>query len=288
VFDKITLQRSIGRQPLTAGELAEALLFYKNVHIVFNETLLTKLARSIGMPALLDILARPNVSAVYCSDGVFGTSTTTIGGIQRYGFGSIQSTINQTTRKLIKDRTEIFEFLLAKRGGCSRFEAMRYARKLRPLLPFRKYASDDFVPGGISQAAEQDALDHPYVYEAVRRSLNALVPSCPPLPMFRFDVIKVPGGGFAVDSDLDFVGLTARLTPADRENGLKIGPAVLLDVIFTVRTDLTIGVADLVASLRVNALALPEPVASGTTGVRTDREVPGGCIFRRKNNQGVY
>jgi hypothetical protein len=39
-------QRSIARQPLTAGELAEALLFYKDVHIVFNETNLTKLARA--------------------------------------------------------------------------------------------------------------------------------------------------------------------------------------------------------------------------------------------------
>jgi hypothetical protein len=236
VFEKITLQRSIGRQPLTAGELAEALLFYKDVHIVFNESNFIKLAQSVGVPTLIEIISRPNVSAVYCKDGVTGTMTNFVGGVQYHDLCSISTA---TAPHIITDRAELLAFLLERSGASSGFEAKRHARQLRQLMSFQSYARDDFVAGGIFEAARQDVLDHTYVSEAVRRSLNTLVPLAAPLPRFRFDVLKVDGG-FVVDTDLDFNHLSQFLPEADRLSGEKITPAVLLDIIFMTRVDLTI------------------------------------------------
>jgi hypothetical protein len=237
MFENVTLRRSTRRQPLTAGELAEALLFYQNAHIIFDYTSLSNIAKAIGVPALTELLSRPNVSAVYC-DELLATMTNTIGGVQIHDLVSIHVAVDQKTQKGIKDKTKILEFVLENHGGCSHSDAKKYAKFLREHVPFRSYASDDFVQGGVFAAVRQDALDRAYVYESVRENLRSLIPSCGPLPRFRFDVIKLDEG-FAVDTDLDFSHLNSLLPRSDPE-ALKIGPASLLDIIFMARADLTL------------------------------------------------
>ncbi len=66
MFEKIVLRRSDKGLALSAGELAEALLFYQNVHIILDYGSLSGLISQIGMPAIVSLVSRPNVSAIYC------------------------------------------------------------------------------------------------------------------------------------------------------------------------------------------------------------------------------
>ena len=61
MFEKIILRRSDKGPALSAGELAEALLFYQNVHIVLDYSSLRGLINQIGMPSIVSLLSRPNV-----------------------------------------------------------------------------------------------------------------------------------------------------------------------------------------------------------------------------------
>ena len=49
MFEKIVLKRSIDGPPISLGELAEALLFYQNVHLVLDHSTLSHLIESIRM-----------------------------------------------------------------------------------------------------------------------------------------------------------------------------------------------------------------------------------------------
>src|SRR5579862_2034433 len=68
MFEKIILRRSEGGPALTLGEIAEALLFYQNVHLVLDYGTLLALVESLGMGGLLSLLARDNVTAVYTEE----------------------------------------------------------------------------------------------------------------------------------------------------------------------------------------------------------------------------
>lgn len=68
MFEKVTLRTSDRGDAITPGEIAEALLFYQNVHLVLDYYSLTGLIISLGMERLLSLLRRPNVSAVYTDE----------------------------------------------------------------------------------------------------------------------------------------------------------------------------------------------------------------------------
>jgi hypothetical protein len=124
MFDKIALRRSeIGSQ-LTAGDLAEALLFFQNVHIVLDQSALLALGKTVTMPTMLELLSRPNLSATYC-DHCTVTMTKTIGGIQYHDFGTV-SLVPQGARRR-GGLAERLEHIMIEKFGHSRREARRYA-----------------------------------------------------------------------------------------------------------------------------------------------------------------
>jgi len=88
MFEKIVLRRSEAGPVLSIGELAEALLFYQNVHIILDHSSFIEFVSSIGMPRLLSLLSKPNVSDVYCEE-TLGTRTETRGRVQFHSFVAI-------------------------------------------------------------------------------------------------------------------------------------------------------------------------------------------------------
>jgi hypothetical protein len=65
MFDHVVLRRAGGGQTLSAGQIAEALLYYQKVHLVIDRGTLLGLVRQIGMSQLLRLLQRQDFSAVY-------------------------------------------------------------------------------------------------------------------------------------------------------------------------------------------------------------------------------
>lgn len=208
MFEKIVLRRSHAGPALTLGEVAEALLFYQNVHIILDGGALRGfVSGSFGMRGLLNLLSRPNVTAVYTED-MLGTRTNTVGNHRIHDFIAFTWQGDKETGA-INSKQGRLEHLLYKAGN-SRKESRQLAERFLRKVPVRGLASDHFVSGGIPKAAVADLLNHGYAEQAVRR----IVQGTPGLEDYaesaRASVVLVRGGGFELLTNIDFAAASAR------------------------------------------------------------------------------
>lgn len=200
MFEKFVLRKSPDGPALTAGDLAEALLFYQNVHVVLDYGSLLGIARAIGMDRLFDLLNRPGVSAVYCEE-TLATRTHRSGLLDKHEFVAITVVGNQV-EGTFRSRTERIAFML-RNCGVGAPQAGKFAEKFRKKVPIMKFSDDSFVPGGVIESAKTDLQDASFVREAVRTILRHELGDTSHVGNFAFDVIIVPDG-FHVFTDLDF------------------------------------------------------------------------------------
>ena len=205
MFEKIILRQADSGPALTPGELAEALLFYQNIHLVLDYPSLNCLIEGIGMECILALLARPNVSAVY-SEQILGTSTDRIGSFDNHKFVAMNVMGSKETVQ-IKSRIQRMELLLTRQGHEKR-EARRLAERFRDKVPFRNIGDEYFLPGGIVKAARDDIDDGAFVYEAMRHVLADRIADNNLIRNFRFNVIPL-GETFQISTNLDFGSINA-------------------------------------------------------------------------------
>ena len=232
MFEKIVLRRSDVGSALTVGEIAEAILFYQNVHLVLDYPSLIGLIKTIGMPTLLSLLSRPNVSAVYCEE-TLGTRTDTVGPLEIHEFVAFMFTGDQTVGELkgIKKRLEyIFE-----RQGYNKKQAQKLVERFRRHVPIKKLSSDYFVTGGIVKSAFADINDQEFIHEAMRRVLaqktdNDIVPND-----FTFQVSSL-GNKFQISTNIDFDLINSQA----KQNAVKnsnVTPAHFINNVLEARAD---------------------------------------------------
>ena len=233
MFEKIVLRRSEKGPALTIGELAEALLFYQNVHLVLDYSTLNEFIRRIGMPQLLVLLARPNVSAVYCEE-TLGTRTERVGVIEHHSFVAFTFVGTQEVGEL-KSRKRRLEYILEHNHGYGKRQARRLVERFRMRVPTRKLTNDYFLPGGVVKAASDDLLDPEFVHEAMRRVLSHIVGIPPILGDFKFEIIPSPTG-FRIVTNLEFQAINAYRKNRDPRLD-NISPAHLVNEILMARAD---------------------------------------------------
>jgi hypothetical protein len=237
VFDQIVLRHSKSGPGLTLGEIAEALLFYRRVHIVLDPLSLKPLIDGLGPSGLLELLDRDGVSSVYSEDMAITQNYPITATYQLHSFGTatISSAVNETrVRRTPRDRLRgLLESRMLTKGDADRFVA-RFARK----VPIEKYAGDFFIAGGIHKAASEDLREHTYITEAARR----IVANTPGFEHFatnlRFDIEPVDKR-FAVWTNIDFDAGNARrkqLSPGSED----FTESNILSAILDARIDLTL------------------------------------------------
>jgi len=232
MFEKIVLRRSQSGPALTVGELAEALLFYQNVHLVLDYPTLSSLVDRISMRGLLSLLSRPNVSAIYCEE-TLGTHTEQVGAVQRHRFVAFTLAGDQKAGQLTS-RKKRLEFILERKGH-SRREARRLVERFRERVPIRMLTNDYFLPGGVTRAASEDLLDAKFVHEAIRRVLSHTEGIESTLGRFTFEVISAQPH-FLIETNIDFEALNARRK--SRYPGLDpVTPAHLINELLMARAD---------------------------------------------------
>lgn len=232
MFEKIVLRRSDAGPALTVGELAEALLFYQNVHIVLDYPSLGGLISQIGMPTLLSLLSRPNVSAVYCEE-ILCTHTENVGAMKSHSFVAATLTGSQDEGEL-HSRKKRLEHVLHRQGYEKR-QARRMVERFRQHVPIRKLTDNHFVNGGVVKAAGEDLLDPSFIHESMRRVvLHLIEPELLPAE-FRFR-IHPNAPSFYIDTNLDFEAINAkRKSRAPTLN--DVTPAHLINNILMARAD---------------------------------------------------
>jgi hypothetical protein len=114
MFEHIVLRRTAGGLPISAGQIAEALLYYQKVHIVVDRGTLQNLVRQIGTGHILALLRRAEISAVYCEE-ILGTYTDSAGVSQYHNYVSMKVAGHETVGKF-KNPQERLQYFIEGQG----------------------------------------------------------------------------------------------------------------------------------------------------------------------------
>ncbi|MDD2178767.1 hypothetical protein OIN59_15115 [Acidovorax sp. D2M1] len=206
MFEHIVLRRSEAGTPVSAGQIAQALLFYKKVHVILDVGSFRTLIGSVGPEGLLALLARPDFSAVY-SEETLATVTNVVGPMKVHTFDAMTVTGHETVG-IRKSTAERIEFHLNRQGITGR-RAKEFTRRFLQYVPVRKLTGDHFRSGGLIEAARQDLRDAEYVHAAVRRILSLLPEGGDPGTGLKFEVLETELGNYVFEN-IDFGSINGR------------------------------------------------------------------------------
>ena len=235
MFEKIVLRRSEGGAAISAGQLAEALLFYQNVHLIIDMGSFGSLVRQLGPGTLLSILRRSDCSAVYCEESL-GTHTEPVGPMQVHTLVAFTLT-GHDGLGTFKSRDERVAYMF-RNEGVAASDAARFAKAFLKHAPPRKLSGDFYLSGGIPSAARRDLGDGTFVREAVNASLHRTPGATSLGDALRFDVVESELGLY-VFTNIDFELINRRregLVPPQE----PITVAHMLSNIFDARADLSL------------------------------------------------
>jgi len=175
-------------QPLNLGELAEALLFYREVHVTADRSVLKQLLKEVGPELLLELLSELHLKITYLQDG-FGIFTNTPGSVsERHAPGIYNIPDLAFEEVLPRDLEQV-----TGRRGYSR----RMARRLSGLIPTSSHEPT------LPNILREDFSDIAYMQQGVAHLLRAYCPEYPlPSPLL-FRVVP-DGERFAVATNIDF------------------------------------------------------------------------------------
>ena len=170
MFEHIVLRRATGGLPISAGYIAEALLYYQKLHLFVDRGTLFHLVKQLGTESILALLSRPDVSAVYCEE-ILGTKTDSVGVSQHHNYVAITWSGHKDVGEL-KSPADRLQYEL-ERQGTPKKEAKQFSTAFLKRVPIRKFSGNHFLDGGIPSAAKRDLLDLEYAKQAIRHAVAA-------------------------------------------------------------------------------------------------------------------
>ncbi|MGB4117533.1 MAG: hypothetical protein WBK51_13415 [Polaromonas sp.] len=206
MFEYVVLRRSDGGTPISAGIIAEALLFYQKVHLIIDRGTLLQLLQQIGVSQLISLTQRSDFSAVYTEE-MLATITNSVGSMKVHDYGAITLSGDSIGGKL-NSTSDRLQFEL-ERSGIERGRAKKFTKIFLKNVPVRKLSGDHFLRGGIPNAARIDLLDNAYMDAAIRTALPIVAGGCEQSGALKFEVINTPLGNYVFDN-IDFDGINRR------------------------------------------------------------------------------
>lgn len=233
MFETILIRRSdIKGQSIDPGLIAEALLFYQNVHLLLDHPSLTALLKNIGPDNLFYLIDSGFLKATYVRQAL-GTQTTTKGGVTINDFGCFEFVGNKEKGILKrKDRIEfIFERTLGKSSA-----TRKAARKFCSKVALKDINAGIQHPSGITGLARDDLNDPRYVRRAIELAISDIIPIFTFPNDWEFNIAPTDDG-FIVGTDLNFVQL-GKLYNKLYGGNTKLTPALFLNYILESRADI--------------------------------------------------
>ncbi|GJL95356.1 MAG: hypothetical protein DHS20C05_17610 [Hyphococcus sp.] len=212
MFEKITLRNSEFGGAVTAGHIAEALLYHQNIHLLLNRGSITDLSKSLGSELFLELLERPEVAVTYIEQ-IIGTHTNNNGLLPVYDWGFVE-VIGDQDRGRISRLDRIAD--LFQGAGLSRGQSKKAARRFLKVAEVKSFSGDHFVEGGIAQAARLESEDLKFFKQALSLSLANELEQLEFASDFEFDIYRI-SSGFVISDNVDWVAVN------DRRNLLKSG-----------------------------------------------------------------
>lgn len=197
MFDHVVLRRAESGSPITAGQIAEALLFYQKVHLVIDRQTLFELLRQIGPSGLLSLVARADFSAVYTEE-ILGTMTNSVGASQYHDFVAFTLAGTAAGEKLRTPQDRLRHEL--EQSGVAANQSKKIAEAFLRRVPLRKMSGNHFVEGGIPEATRSDLNNTDYLTTAFSEILARTPGGYHPGPDLKVEVIKGQQGFFLFDN----------------------------------------------------------------------------------------
>ena len=200
MFESIVLHRSIDGPPLTAGEIAEALIFYQNIHIVMDTSTLLGLLRSIGHHNVIKLLSLPDVKTTFTEEflGVYAENSTKD---TEYALMSAYISGGDTGAQM-KSWKRRLEYMVS-RQGLTKTEAARFVERFKACVTLKKLGSDYFINGGVISAAREELTNNEYVSSASKIIVESLLHG-EKVPDNQFYEIIHTRESFRVSTNIDF------------------------------------------------------------------------------------
>lgn len=205
MFEHIVLRKSESGNPITAGQLAEAMLYYQKVHLIIDQGTLRNLFQQLGSENLISTLQRSDVSAVYCEE-ILATHTESVGVMKFHHFSAIQMYAEPDGRRLSSEERLWTDLV---RSGVEKTVAKKFAIKFLRLVPTRKFSGDRFVKGGIPKLASEDLRDESYVEKAIQLILHKVEGAPKNIDQLRFEIVNLEQGDI-VFTNIDFDEINRR------------------------------------------------------------------------------
>ncbi|MCH9050894.1 MAG: hypothetical protein IIA72_07420 [Proteobacteria bacterium] len=234
MFENIVLRRSPEQSsPIDPGLLAEALLFYQNVHIILDYASLNSLIKNIGIESLFTIIENDWAKATYFMNSL-GTHTHTHG-VQVHEFGTFEL-IGSEKAGIKRGKQKRIDFIFERALGKSR-ETNKVAKKFSNLVPVTTLERQFKESGGITELANLDLQDSNFVKRSIDIILKELIPDIELPSNWHFEIIKLEKG-FVVDTNLDFTQLNSQYHKRIPKEHNSISEAYLTNHILEARADL--------------------------------------------------
>lgn len=207
MFEHTVLRRAEGDSPISAGYVAEALLYYQKVHLFLDRGTVFRLVSQIGPEPTMRLLRRPEVSAVYCEEQL-GTHSESFGVTQRHNFIAFSFAGSQEVGRLRKP-VDRLAYELETKFEIPKRQAKQFAKQFIDHVPIRNLSGNHYLPGGVIAAARNDLRDTEYVRAAIGAAANVLPGGYDAGEHLQFKIIDTESGFFAIsDLDLDRINTT--------------------------------------------------------------------------------
>lgn len=197
MFDHVVLRRSEGGTAISAGQIAETLLFYQIVHLVIDRQTLLGLVHQIGPSGLLALVARPDFSAVYAEETLC-TVTNSVSVSKCYDFAACTLAKSAAGNNLKTPNERLGHDL--HQAGVPRAHSKKVAEALLERVPVRKMSGNHFVHGGIPKATRCDLNNSEYLNTAFSEIIAHLLGGYRPRSALTVEVIKGRESFFVFDN----------------------------------------------------------------------------------------
>lgn len=253
MFENIVIrQADVDGAPIDPGLIAEAMLFYQNVHLLLDRNSLSSLLRTLGPDLLIRLIDEHSVKCSYIEDQIV-TRSSSNGGVLLHNLVAMRTAGDQATGQLRK-RKEILVFEVERALGNNAI-AKKFASKFLTQVGFLNLAKGFGHKQGIPGEITEDYHNDDFMQQAVQIAVSRYVPNFVPSSGFRFRILP-QNEGIAVDTNLDYEQLTKTFRQANPGSDISLTTAQIL-------SDISQGCLD----LRLSENYMSEYVTTATSSM---------------------
>jgi hypothetical protein len=236
MFEKIVIRRhDTSNDVIDAGRLAEALLFYSNVHLLLDSGGLTGLVKQIGADQLLSLLRDKRITTTFVRDFLGTHTETPFFGPPKHKF--IAATLHAyADGRPVRNRHRIQDSF-ARALGEGRV-AKAKAEKFMRYTEFTDYVPANTPPAeDLTRLATRDLDDASYVRSVVETVVRSEAPGYR-FPSEWYFGVADSYGEFIVHSNLDFAAINVESRKRRNSKDDIVTVPWLLEHVLDVRGDL--------------------------------------------------